>query len=508
MNETMRHAVIVEPMGTKAKQNAAAEQAVVAACLISPDAIYETGGGLRAVHFGVEQFKTVYEAIDALANASTPIDVTTVAAWLLNHGKLDSVGGIEGLEKIRARARDVAHIRKHSEIVQQLARMRATLAEASKILAEGTVGPGDIGAWLEKVGARLENAAAGVGDPADGITANDGFQLINQEWATPGAAIYMSTGFPRLDPLLGGLRPQQLICVGAYSKHGKTAFAAAIADHVACNERVNGQRCGVAYFTLEMSYNECLDRMWATKAGINNKLLLPRNRYQIDVDQSTLLGQAQGRLREAPLKIYDRPGASPSTIRASLRRLAAQWKREGTPLRVAVIDYIGLLTADRDSERRRDSREQEVASISRALKAIASELNITLVLLCQLNDDGKREGRPPRATDLRESRALLFDANAVVIIYNPSVDDRSNEYKHGPERFDIGTVEPVDIIVGAVRGGGEQGKTRLNYRPGCTRFEEWNGRIEDLPQQQPAQQHSGSSRYARKNNAPTPPGRS
>lgn len=496
--------VVVEQLGKPLPQNAAAEFSVVSACLVFPDAVYDVGSTLLPAHFALEQPRILWTAIHALATDGLIVDATTVSVWLREHGLLEKVGGIDGINKVRTMARDVAHVGHHGELIQRLARLRATIDEAGKIVAEGNAGPGDVSTWLDRAGHRVEHAAIGAGEPKRGSTTREVFERITAKFAAPTKQAWLSTGNKRLDRLLGGMRPGSLICVGSYSKHGKTAFSAGIVDHVACVEVVDDKRAGVAVFTLEMGEDEYTERMWATRAGVNNKLVLsPSNWDFIGTERNGKLVEAAHFLREAPIKIFDDPSVSPSIIRSELRRLASQWEREGDArLRLAVIDYAQILTADRDSERRRDSREQEVASISRTLKKIAAELKIVIILLAQLNDDGKREGRPPRASDLRESKGLFFDANAVVLVYNPSMDE-DPEFAGDTDRFDVMQTVDADIIVAAVRGGGERGKVRMTYRPGCTRFEAHNGPVEPLHKPR-EQKQAGRSRYAPKSGGGTP----
>lgn len=511
---TSPSAVIVgDPLSKPVVQHPAAEVSIVAACLVDAEAVYDVGADLLPEHFAIEQPRLLWSAIHALASAGSPIDTTTVIAWLRDRGLLEKAGGVDGIEKIRSMARDVQHVGHHASLVQRLARLRATLAEAGQIIAEGSAGPGDLSAWLDNVGARIEGAAHGTGDTRRGSTVGQVFDKINAKWAHPAKQVSLTTGHKRLDTKLGGMRPGALIVIGAYSKHGKTAFAAGIADHVACEVGIDGLRAGVAVFTVEMTEEEYLERMWCSRAGVNNKLVLsPVNWEKIDTDQADKLAKAQTRLRAAPLKIFDDPGVTPSIIRAELRRLAAQWARDGEArLRLAVVDYAQILSPDRASERRRDNREQEVASISRTLKNIAAELKITIILLAQLNDNGKRDGRPPSKDDLRESRALLFDANAVVLVHNPSVDEEPEAIEDEEERFDVSRVALAWVTIAALRGGGETGKFPVTYRPGCTRFEFFRGPIPTYDptghatQPQPSGKRGG--RYARRAGAPQPPPR-
>jgi replicative DNA helicase len=150
--------------------------------------------------------------------------------------------------------------------------------------------------------------------------------------------------------------------------------------------------------------------------------------------------------------------------------VSAQFRRAGTPLRLVVIDYAQIVSAGGESKRKGENREQEVAIVGRESKKMAKELDAAVILLAQLNDDSAKEKRKPRVKDLRESKALLQDANAVVLIHNPHAIARAEAYANGGGApADPNDADEVDLIVGKVRHGAP-GTLRALYWPTYTAF--------------------------------------
>jgi replicative DNA helicase len=255
--------------------------------------------------------------------------------------------------------------------------------------------------------------------------------------------------------------------VGAHSSHGKSALALNVAVHVALNERVEGERCGVGYFSLEMPRVDLMRRAAANLAGFSARRL----RRQITEDQGRRFVGAMKALSVEHLRIVDRASQTIDAIRLASARYAAQLRRTGAPLRLVVIDYAQIL---QPGDRRRDqNREQEVAAIGRAAKVLAGDLGATVLLLSQLNAESIKEGRLPRSTDLRESKALTNDANAVVLVWNPKVLERQEQRELGNRLSPVNedTLDTCVLVAGKVRDG-QVGCLDVGYRPALTRFED------------------------------------
>ena len=450
----------------------AAEANILGACFVCTDLIPEVVAINRPDHFLTDGHRLIADAIFALEAVGTPVDTTTVSEWMSTRSTLVRAGGRAYLESLRDGAHDLDHVIAHTEIVRDAARLRAVAAESSKITTEAIAIPQDKQGFLDSVSTRLEKAASGTNGDMEGTEISVVIENIRKKWANPATDTTIGTGLPELDALLGGLRPGQLITVGAHSGIGKTALVAGIAEHVAVNEVVDGKRCGVAVFTLEMTEEEYAERMLSSRSGINNRRFHPTRRGYINGDDGQRLTVAAAELKTAPLRIFDSSDVSPAQIRAQCRRLASRWGQLDIPLRLVVIDYCQILNPDKDSARRKDSREQEVSGMARALKKMAAELKVCVILLSQLNEEARTNSRAPRAHDLRESRGILNDSNAVVLIDNPSYDDRTEA--EGVSSLECDILEAVNIIVDKARHGAVKGIVRAAYRAGCTRFETWD----------------------------------
>lgn len=432
---------------------------------------------LRQEHFySTDGNGWIYAAAVALSAAGTPIDAATVASWLDERGRLQRAGGLAYLAQLADATPSPFHLEAHARIVRSRWHRRQIIATCQKIAAEGYEPVPDEEFNTGAIAAIEE--AAGVADEAPrGATARESIRELWTTWENPSDEIAMSTGLLALDRRIGGLYPGHLVTIAAYSGHGKSALAAGIADHVAVHELAAGKPCGVAVFTLEMKRGQYMTRMVSARARVNNaKLINPRLRDRLNegaergidraVEEWRAITEATRALDLPHLHIDDRDPIRPSEIRATSRRLAAQWKRAGHPLRLVVIDYAQIVTPDIEG-RRGDSREREVASIGRAAKSLAGELGVAVILLAQLNKDALKANRRPRARDMRESGALEQDSNAVVIIYNPAAEERAEQDAQSPPK----PLEEVDLIVDKARDGGSKGTARVLFRPTCTRFE-------------------------------------
>lgn len=248
--------------------------------------------------------------------------------------------------------------------------------------------------------------------------------------------------FHDLDRLLSGLQPSDLIICAARPGMGKTSFCLNIAQQVAVKEKLP-----VAIFSLEMSREQLVQRMLAAEAMVEQQRL--RTGYLTEDDWARLVNAA-GILGEAPIYIDDTPAISALEVRAKARRLQSE-----TGLGLVVVDYLQLMQA----HRRVDSRQQEIALISRAMKALARELNVPVMVLSQLNRGvEQRQDKRPVMADLLESGAIEADADVIIFLYRPQYYDPDTDKK--------GIAE---VIVAKHRNG-PVGTVEMAFLPEYTKF--------------------------------------
>jgi replicative DNA helicase len=464
--------VIPDVAGLRPPHDLDAEAAVLAALLLSSQAFADVGGWLTHAHFYSAANGWIYRAIEAIDADQGRIDIVAVASWLDDRTKLAQVGGRLYLAQLVDATPAVAHVADHALIVVTKAKARAVIARCQRGAAEGYTAA-DVDEWSGEVVADLARLADD-GVEEVGVTGCEAGREICARFINPDPVPPMGTGIPELDRKIRGLRPKHLIVIGSHSGIGKSALAANIATHVLLNERREDRPSGVLIFSLEMGPDEYLERMACSRGRFNSRWLDPEYRGELLEDDARRFSVALNDVSRPNLRIDDNADITIAQIRTKARRVAAQFKRAGTPLRLIVIDYAQIVSAGSETRRRSENREQEVAAIGRESKKMAKELDLPVLLLAQLNDDAAKEkgpdGKPrkPRAKDLRESKALLQDANAVILIHNPSAIARAEAYADAAHS-DPTDADEVDLIIGKVRHGAP-GTIRARYWPAFTLF--------------------------------------
>lgn len=472
---------IVDPTGRLPPHSADAELNINATLLVYPDRWFDMGGWLPIEAFFNERDGLVYEAIGKLVVNDKEVDPFTVKTQLESLGTWPRVGEDH-----------LAHIMQNGAVlaplIERMAQkiyakwiVRKTIALAQQVASEGYGPIEDDDAWAEAVSGRFAAVANGTTQET-GRTAKDIVKEIFTEWSAEGAPanVYLGTGNAELDRVFRKMRPSQLIVIGAHSGIGKSALAAGIGSHAALYETHADKSSGVYIQSLEMSAAEYMERMVFSYARVDNYKLDEEHRAKITEAEWARVTDAAKLLSIDHLYIDDRPDITPSGIRASVKRQALKMERAGTPLRLVIVDYAQIVNGDNENKRRSDNREQEVAQVGRTLKKLAKELKIPVILLAQLNEDSIKDGRKPRASDLRESRALKMDADKVVLIFNPSAAARAAAYRNG-ERMEALQREHVDLIVDKNRGA-RTGTVAATFYPSYTLFTKFDGDEADLAQ--------------------------
>lgn len=430
-------------------QNMEAEQAILGGILINNDAMNQIMDILSPECFYREAHMHLFEGMISLYNNDEPVDLITLSQHLKQKNLLEKAGGTDYLASLVDAVSTSAGIAFHAEIVRELYIRRKLLMQCSAIsedclqnwhttdelldLAEQSIF--DIA--QEKVGEGFS--------PLENII-KDSFKRLESASENEGFVTGVPTDFTDFDRLTAGLQPSDLIILAARPSMGKTALALNIAFNAA-------KRTGrsVAIFSLEMSKTQLGMRLLGFQAMINATKL--RIGTLKDSDWTNLTNAAN-QLSELPLYIDDTSGISVLEMKARCRRLA----KKG-PLAMVVVDYLQLVQGRRTAE----SRQIEISEISRALKALAKDLNVPVLALSQLNR--KVEDRPnkrPQLNDLRESGAIEQDADVIAFIYRDEVYNPATE-----ENRNI-----AEIILAKQRNG-PTGKFNLTFQAEFTRFRDY-----------------------------------
>ena len=386
------------------------EEAILGALMLEKDALTTVIDILKPGNFYKEANKTIYEAIVTLFNNSEPIDLLTVANQLKKEGKLEVVGGPYYITQLTSRVNSAANIEFHARIVTERSIKRDLIRISSEIQKDAYEDTTDAFKLLDH-------------------TAQEIFEVtesnIRKNYADMKTLMYQAmkelearkdhkdgltgvpSGFTALDRLTSGWQNSDLIIIAARPGMGKTAFVVSAMRNAAVDFDH-----AVAIFSLEMSSVQLVNRLISAEAELESEKIKKGNLADYEWKQ---LVHKTDRLSKAKIFIDDTPALSILELRAKCRRLKAQHD-----VKVIIIDYLQLMSGE-SSKTGGGNREQEIASISRALKGIAKELNIPVIALSQLSRAVETRGgdKRPQLSDLRESGSIEQDADMVMFLYRP-----------------------------------------------------------------------------------------
>lgn len=399
-------------------QNLEAERGVLGSVLLMNEVLDEVVEVLAADHFYTDGHRKIFSAIRRLYdNGTQAIDPLTLAEELDRHSQLDDIGGASYLEQVLESVPHAAHARYYAGIVREKWVQRQLIFACNEILSECYDGSNDPDDVLSAAEQRIFRILDDQGEPRKIEIKDillDAFDRINERMENDEVISGIPTGFPDLDQRLNGLQPSELVVLAARPSMGKTALVCNLAEGVAME---TGQ--GVLLFSLEQSNLELAERLLCIRSQVNSHRLRSGT---LDDDERKLLVHASAELSEAPLFLDDQPGRTIAQITAVARRLQ---RRNG--VRVVIIDYLQLI----EPEDKSSPREQQIALITRRLKALAKELSVPVIALAQLNRGVEhREDKRPRLSDLRESGAIEQDADVVMFLHRPehyNPEDRPGE---------------------------------------------------------------------------------
>lgn len=425
-------------------QNIEAEQSVLGAILIDPDALFVVMETLRPEDFYRPAHQKIFQAMCRLLEEGQPVDLVTVTATLQDKGELEEVGGISYLSELATSVPTAANVHSYAQIVEEKAMLRRLIAAATQIASAGYSGGEDARVILDEAERRIleisqRRHGAGFLNIKDVIM--QAYERIEMLYTNKGGVTGLPTGYPDLDRMTSGFQKSDLIIVAARPSVGKTAFALNVAQNVAIQAQVP-----VAIFSLEMPAIQLVQRMLSAEGNIDSHRLRTGYLEPADWEKLTL---AMTNLAEAPIFIDDTPHLTVFDIRAKCRRLKAE---QG--LGLVVIDYLQLI-----SGRGGDNRQQEISDISRSLKGIARELEVPVIALSQLSRAvEQRQDKRPMLSDIRESGSIEQDADVVAFLY------RDDYYNPETDRPNI-----VEILIAKQRNG-PTGKVELLYLKNFNKF--------------------------------------
>ncbi len=428
--------------------NLEAERSILGAILLDNNALNTAIESLKAEDFFLLQHRHVFQQMIALGEAQHAIDLVTLTEELHRVGELDAAGGAPYLASLVDGVARVSNVEHYARIVKEKAMLRNLIHATDKIKQSAFEGEAGADAILDGAESSIfalaeDRVKAGL-IPIKEIV-HESFDRLEKIFREGKSITGISSGYGELDKLLSGLQPSELIILAARPSQGKTALALNLAENIAIRGGLP-----VAVFSLEMSKESLLQRMVASVAQVDAHKFRSGHLSREDWRRMT---EALSTIASSPLWVDDAGSTSVLEIGAKARRL----KRD-KGLSLLIVDYLQLISG----RGRFNSRQEEVASISRGLKALAKELQIPVLVLSQLTRAPERDERGPQLSDLRESGAIEQDADVVMFIYRPNFFNLNAT----PEEREM-----ADILIAKQRNGPTD-KVRFVFRSRMTRFEE------------------------------------
>ena len=424
--------------------NMEAERAVLGAVLLDPDTFGDIRPILGAESFYSLQHQKIYKAIADLDARGQKSDILILTDALRSANELDSVGGAGYIASLTDAVPSSANVSFYAKIVLEASIRRNLLRVSNKISTD---------IFDESIPSRtvLEEAQKNIFELTDaGNSATfkslaevimPAIDILEKIHKNRGAYTGIPSGLENLDSLTYGFQNSEFIIIGARPSVGKTALALTVAAHIAIDKKIP-----TAFFSLEMSDMQLVQRLIAARAKINSNKMRSANLSPIDF---TKIAETCGNLYESPFYLVDMPNMKLLDLRAMARRLCSPPYN----VKIIFIDYLTLITG----ENALIPRHEQIAEISRSLKSLARELNIPVVALSQLTRDA--EGKKPGLADIRESGSLEQDADVVMFLHRERQETSD----------DSGKTIPTELILAKQRNG-PIGTVQLVFLPQYTTF--------------------------------------
>lgn len=445
---------ISESLGKLPPQALDLEEAVLGALMLEKGALNAVVEFLKPEHFYSEQHQEIYRAIIDLFKGSEPVDMRTVVNQLRKNGKIELVGGAYYIAELTSKVSSAANIEYHARVVIELAIKRDLIQIASQIHHDAYEDTTDVFELLDKTEQSIfEISDSNLRKNYDNMKnlMYRAIQELQKLKEHKDGLTGVPSGFTALDRMTSGWQNSDLVIIAARPGMGKTAFVVSAMRNAA----VDFKR-PVAIFSLEMASVQLVNRMISAEAELEGEKI---RKGQLAEFEWAQLVHKTNRLSSAPIFIDDTPALSILELRAKSRRLKAEHG-----IQLIIVDYLQLMRGDAGG-----NREQEIASISRALKGIAKELNVPVLALSQLSRGVETRGgdKRPQLSDLRESGSIEQDADMVIFLYRPEY------YKITVDEEGMPTQGMGEVIIAKHRNG-STGTAKLKFIGKYTKFADFD----------------------------------
>lgn len=470
---------ITDPTGKLPPRDTDLEEVVLGACMLEKDAYMNVCDILVPDSFYDPVNQKIYQAITTLGFNQRPIDMMTVTEQLRQDGTLEEVGGAVHITELTARVYSAANVEFHARIIAQKYLARRLISYAAAIESKAFDESNDVDTLLQEAEGQLfdisQTQLKREVTPIDPVI-NLALEQIQAAANNKSGLSGLQTGYNDLDKMTAGWQNSDLIIIAARPAMGKTAFVLSMAKNMAIDYNIP-----IAIFTLEMANVQLVKRLLSNIADLEGEKI---KNGQLTPEEWDRLNERLRSVYSAPLYLDETPGLSITELRTKARRLVREKN-----VQMIMIDYLQLMNA---TGLKLGSREQEVSTISRSLKALAKELNIPIIALSQLNRSTEtREDKRPVLSDLRESGAIEQDADIVCFIHRPEYYTKSGEDGEGNDIRGL-----AELIVAKHRSGAV-GTVKLRFISKFAKFDNWDQGFEMVQESL----HEGSRKLSSKMNS-------
>ncbi len=391
----------------------------------------------------------IFDAMVELYDRHGSLDIVQLNQQLVDRDILDAVGGQDYLVELANCVPSAANAVHYARLVREKSMVRRLIEEAGDILCRAYESGEEASTILDWAEHRIFSIADRYEHSEVETLGRLVQEIVAKLQASDGrVSSGVLTGFADLDEITGGFQPGDFIIIAGRPSMGKTALALNIAENMAM------RGTGIGLFSLEMSKNQLVERLLASRSGLELHRL---RRMMLGKEHYSRLFAACGDLQEAPIYVDDLAASTLLQIRARARRMVNKYS-----VKAIFVDYIQLVSTGR----RPESRQLEVSEISRGLKALARELNLPVISMSQLNRaPEQREGHRPRLSDLRESGSLEQDADVVALLH------REDYYHQGEDDYE--PTATAEVIIAKQRNGPTD-TIKLSWIERCTRFKDYS----------------------------------